>query len=142
MIIDRSGRILEAWWYSEGVLVVDKDNSYNIEFSIGGPYNAEQKEKYKRINELKMNLNASDFWTHKQIEGEYTEEEWSVKKAQRMAWRNELREIQKTFTAPTLTREEIDNAESAAIERMKQIISKETNGQEVEEIMGDLGEGV
>lgn len=141
MIIDRNGRILDAWWYSEGVLVEDKDNPYNIEFSIAVPYNAVQKEQYRRIDELKKNLTATDHWGHKYIEGEYTEEEWAEKKAQRMAWRNEIREIQKVFTTPTLTREEIDLAESAVIEKMKKIISEETTGQEVEEIVGDLGKG-
>ena len=141
MIIDRSGKILEAWWYSEGALVVDRDNPYNMEFSIAVPYDSIQKEQYRRIDELKKNLTATDHWDHKYIEGEYTEEEWAEKKAKRMAWRKEIREIEKVFITPTLTREEMDSAESAAIEKMKKIISEETTGQEVEEIVGDLGKG-
>lgn len=133
MIIDKNGKILDAWWYSDGPMVVVNKNG--IEIHIGIPYDTEQKKKQVRIDELKKNLDATDFWGHKYIEGEYTEEEWAEKKAQRATWRNEIRERQKDFVMPTLTQEEIDSAIHAAWENIKSIIEQET-GKEVEEVIG------
>ena len=48
----------------------------------------------ERIAELKQNLADADFWGQKYLDGEYTEEEWEVKKATRKAWRKELRELE------------------------------------------------
>ena len=133
MIIDKNGKILDAWWYSDGPMAVVKKNG--VEIHIGIPYNAEQKKKRVRIDELKKSLAAKDFWGNKYIEGEYSEEEWAEKKAQRAAWREEIREMQKDFVEPTLSQEEIDTAISAAWKNAKRIIEQET-GKEVEELIG------
>lgn len=133
MIIDKNGKILDAWWYSDGPMAVVKKNG--VEIHIGIPYNAEQKKKRVRIDELKKNLAATDFWGNKYIEGEYSEEEWAEKKAQRATWREEIREMQKDFVEPTLSQEEIDTAISAAWKNAKRIIEQET-GKEVEELIG------
>lgn len=135
MMIDKNGRILDAWWYSDGPMVVVKKNGQEIHIAI--PYDAEQKKKRVKIDELKKNLEASDHWTHKYLEGEYTEEEWEARKAQRIEWRARLRELQANFVEPTLTQEEIRNAIELVEQRIKKIIERET-GKEVEEI--SLGE--
>ena len=48
----------------------------------------------ERINELKAFLVAADYWGQKYIDGEYTEAEWEEKKAQRKAWREEIRSLE------------------------------------------------
>lgn len=47
-----------------------------------------------RIRELKLLLLNSDYKTQKYIEGQYTEEEWAVIKAERQAWRDEINELE------------------------------------------------
>lgn len=49
----------------------------------------------ERIDELKEFLCEADYWGQKYIDGEYTDEEWETKKAQRKAWREEIRELEK-----------------------------------------------
>ena len=56
------------------------------------------EEKYAkdfRMAELHQLLAESDYWTSKYCDGEYTAEEWAEKVAQRKAWREELRELEK-----------------------------------------------
>lgn len=48
----------------------------------------------ERIEELKALLAAADYWGQKYIDGEYTPEEWEEKKAQRKAWREEIRSLE------------------------------------------------
>lgn len=48
----------------------------------------------ERIDELKQLLAEADYWGQKYIDGEYTDEEWEAKKAQRKAWRAEIRELE------------------------------------------------
>lgn len=48
----------------------------------------------QRIFELKMNLEQTDYQPLKYIDGEYTEEEYAVLKAQRQAWREEIRQLE------------------------------------------------
>ena len=48
----------------------------------------------ERIAELKALLAAADYWGQKYIDGEYTEDEWAEKKAQRKAWREEIRRLE------------------------------------------------
>lgn len=50
--------------------------------------------KQARIDELKSMLAAADYWGQKYIDGEYTPEEWEEKKAQRKAWREEIRSLE------------------------------------------------
>lgn len=135
MMIDRNGRILDAWWYSDGPMEVVNEGGQEIHIAI--PYDAEQKKERVKIDELKKNLEASDHWLNKYFEGEYTEEEWQARKAQRKEWRARLRELQANFVEPTLTQEEIRNAINLAEQNIKKIIERET-GKEVEEI--SLGE--
>lgn len=135
MMIDRKGKILDAWWYSDGPMVVVNKGGQEIHIAI--PYNVEQKKERAKIDALKKNLEASDHWTNKYLEGEYTEEEWEARKAQRIEWRARLRELQADFVEPTLTQEEIRNAINLAEQNIRRIIERET-GKEVEEI--SLGE--
>jgi len=51
-------------------------------------------QKQQRIAELKQLLADSDYWGQKYLDGEYTEEEWEAKKAQRKAWREEIRGLE------------------------------------------------
>lgn len=53
-----------------------------------------KKKKLERIAELKEFLVAADYWGQKYIDGEYTPEEWEEKKAQRKAWREEIRSLE------------------------------------------------
>lgn len=53
-----------------------------------------QQKKEFRIFELKGLLAAADYWGQKYIDGEYTPEEWEEKKAQRKAWREEIRSLE------------------------------------------------
>ena len=48
----------------------------------------------ERIAELKKFLSDADYWGQKYIDGEYTEAEWEEKKAQRKAWREEIRRLE------------------------------------------------
>ena len=98
---------------------------------------AEQKKERVKIDDLKKKLEASDHWLNKYFEGEYTEEEWQARKAQRKEWRARLRELQADFVEPTITQDEIRTAIDLAEQNLKKIIERET-GKEVEEI--SLGE--
>ena len=59
------------------------------------PQKPEEVIKQERIAELHQLLEEADYWTSKYCDGEYTEEEWAEKVAQRKAWREELRELEK-----------------------------------------------
>lgn len=48
----------------------------------------------ERVAELKQFLLDADYWGQKYIDGEYTEAEWNEKKAQRKAWRDEIRRLE------------------------------------------------
>ena len=51
----------------------------------------------RRIEELKELLIEADYWGQKYIDGEYTAEEWEEKKAQRKAWREEIRSLENSI---------------------------------------------
>lgn len=106
----------QAWVRSNGLVIEDRNSPYNKFFCIVLPYTQEQKEQWKELISLKNKLISTDYQTNKYIEGEYSEEEWAEKKAQRAAWRNEIREIEKVFVEPTITREEMNEAERKALE--------------------------
>lgn len=116
ILIDKDGNILSGWLESMGPVKTDKESPYRPDFMICLRRSDEQKEKWKRITELKNKLAATDYQSNKYIEGEYTEEEWKQKKAQRAAWRNEIREIEKDFNDPSITLEEMREAERKAME--------------------------
>lgn len=61
--------------------------------SVKNEYTPDELKKI-RISELKDLLINSDYWGQKYIDGEYTAEEWEQKKAQRKAWRAEIRELE------------------------------------------------
>ena len=120
LIIYSDGNLVPSntWWRSEGPIFHDKDSPYRNDFYIALPYSPEQKKQYARLVELKNNLTATDYQPSKYIEGEYTEEEWEEKKAQRAAWRNEIREIEKDFVDPSISLEEMREAERKAMEHI------------------------
>lgn len=64
------------------------------EFVLKTDDKAIQQAKQERIEELKQLLSESDYWGQKYLDGEYTEEEWEEKKAQRKAWREEIRGLE------------------------------------------------
>ena len=103
----------------------DPESPYRPDFLVVIPYTNKQKKQWRQILELKNQLSATDYWDNKYIEGEYTEEEWAEKKAQRMAWRNAVREIEKDFVEPTMTLEEMREAERKAMEHIN---TEEENG--------------
>ena len=120
MIIDRNGNILDYWEFKNGRAISDTDNKFGIEFHICLPYSDEQKKLYLRKKELKKYLKDTDYRALKYADGAYTEEEYAPYKAARAAARTEINEIEETFVEPTLTREEIDEAERLCIEKLKE----------------------
>ena len=51
-------------------------------------------ETQERINELKRNLANTDYLTLKFYEGELSKEDFEESKAQREAWREEIRQLE------------------------------------------------
>lgn len=128
LTIDNKGNLVKGtWWRSMGPAFEDRDSPYRPDFLIVIPYTDKQRKQWEEILELKNKLAATDHWDNKFIEGEYTQEEWEEKKAQRMAWRNEIREIEKEFVEPAITLEEMREAERKAMEHIKN--TEEVNGQ-------------
>lgn len=79
--------------YTQGAIWCRKNNamiSDNLVI-VAIPEPTEEELKQARISELKQNLADADYWGQKYLDGEYTEEEWEVKKETRRAWRKELR---------------------------------------------------
>ena len=118
MIIDEKGNILPAWYRKDGVVIRDNDNPYGIEFSVCAYYNEDQREKYAEIAENKKYLKVTDFRALKYADGAYTEEEYRPYKEARAAARARINEIEETFIEPTLTREQLDEAERIAMEQI------------------------
>lgn len=121
ILIDREGNILSGWLESMGVVKTDKESPYRPDFMICLRRDDTQKAYWKRTNELKNNLAATDYQVNKYIEGEYSKEEWEPKKAQRAEWREEIREIEKVWNDPTITLEEMREAERKAMEKLAQM---------------------
>ena len=120
MIIDRYGNVLQGWLRVHGPIVRDTDNKYGEVFDIGVDYNEEEQKCYLAIKELKSKLKATDYKALKFADGAYTEEEYAPYRAERAAWRAEINKIQEHFSEPTLTREEIDEAERLVMEKPKE----------------------
>ena len=55
-----------------------------------------KKYARERISELKMLLTQTDYKVQKYMEGQLTEEEWAIAKAERQAWRDEINELEKS----------------------------------------------
>lgn len=110
MIINRNGDILQYFLRENGIVVRDG------EFSICLEYDETQKIQYARIAELKQQLNDTDYKALKYADGVLSEEEYEPVRVVRQAWRDEINEIEKTFSEPTITREEMNDAEKKALE--------------------------
>lgn len=119
MIIDRNGNILDYWEFKNGRAISDTDNKFGIEFHICLSYTDEQKKLYLRKKELKKYLKDTDFRALKYADGAYTEEEYKPYKEARAAARAEINQIEDVFNEPTLTREEMDEAERLAMDKFK-----------------------
>ena len=81
---------------SLGMEQMEVEKAYNGNWYVLGyaPEKPESLIKQERIDELKGFLAAADYWGQKYIDGEYTAEEWEEKKAQRKAWREEIRSLE------------------------------------------------
>ena len=115
IIIDSKGNIKQAWFMKDGCLI--HDSNYGYDFAIGVDYNDEQKEKYAEIKALKSYLTSTDYRALKYADGCYTEEEYKPYKEARAKARERINELE--FEKPTLTPEQIDEAERIAIEKLQ-----------------------
>ena len=81
---------------SMGMVEMAVEKAWNGNWYVSGyaPQKPEEVIKQERIAELKQLLADSDYWTSKYCDGEYTDEEWAEKVAQRKAWREEIRELE------------------------------------------------
>lgn len=129
MIIDTKGNELHAWYRADGALIFDKENKYGIEFAIGVGYSDEQKAQFAEIKALKKYLKDTDYRALKYADGAYTEEEYRPYKEARAAARARINEIEETFVEPTLTREEIDEAERLVMEKQKEVSDDNTDNE-------------
>lgn len=82
--------------YTQGAIWCNENNATINEswVIVEIPEPTEEELKQNRIWELKQNLASADYWGQKYLDGEYTEEEWEVKKATRRAWREEIRKLE------------------------------------------------
>lgn len=85
------------FYKSIGMTEMEVEKAYNGSWYVKGyaPEKPTEVVKQERIAELHQLLADSDYWTSKYCDGEYTDEEWAEKVAQRKAWREELRELEK-----------------------------------------------
>lgn len=86
----------EKFYQSISMQKMEVEQAYNGDWYISGyaPKKPDNVIKQERIDELKSLLASADYWGQKYIDGEYTAEEWEEKKAQRMAWRAEIRQLE------------------------------------------------
>lgn len=112
MIITKNGTIIEYFLRENGIVVKDGD------FSICLEYDEAQKAQYARIAQLKQCLVESDYKALKFADGVLSEKEYAPVRAERQAWRDEINKIEETFSEPTITREEMNAAEAAALENL------------------------
>lgn len=84
------------YYESIGMLMQDVEKAWNGNWYLAGhtPEKPADVVKQERIQELHKLLADHDYWTSKYADGEYTDEEWAERVAQRKAWRNELRELE------------------------------------------------
>lgn len=117
IIIDEHGKTLRAWFRKDGNLIHDYDTKYGCDFAIGVYYNETQAQQYAEIKTLKKYLKDTDHKAIKYSEGAYTEEEYAPFKERRAQARARINEIEKDFKEPTLTKEQIEEAERKAMEK-------------------------
>ena len=86
----------KEFYKSIGMSEMYVEQAYNGMWYVTGyaPEKPESVIKKERIEELKALLAAADYWGQKYIDGEYTEAEWEERKAQRKAWREEIRSLE------------------------------------------------
>lgn len=118
MIIDTYGNVYQAWFRKNGMLIEDDDNQYGIHFAIVIPYTEEQRSIFQEIMGLKNYLKNTDYQAIKYSEGAISEEKFAPIKTKRAEARARINEIE--FEEPTLTREEIDEAERLVMEKLKE----------------------
>lgn len=85
------------FYKSIGMTEMEVEEAWNGSWYVSGyaPEKPQEVIKQERVAELHQLLAESDYWTSKYCDGEYTAEEWAEKVAQRKAWREELRELEK-----------------------------------------------
>ena len=121
LIIDNRGEIVNGWIRANGPAIFDPaaNNRFGIDFHIGVYYTDDEAAKFHEIRELKHYLDSTDWRALKYADGAYTEEEYAPYKQARANARARINEIESTFIEPTLTRAEIDAAETVAMENLK-----------------------
>ncbi len=117
MLIDTNGNIMKVWVRGNGPVVEDKaeSNPYNIDFAIAIRYSDEQKQAFSDIWMYKQYLKSTDYKAIKYAEGEIPEEEYAPIKAERAKAREAIRQLE--FPEPTLTRDQVDEAERKAMQK-------------------------
>lgn len=115
MIIDVNGNIKGVWIRGDGPAITDSDNPYGIEFAIVVRYTDEQKQAFHEICDCKRYLESTDYQAIKYAEGALTEEEYAPIKERRAQARARINEL--AFVEPTLTPEQIAEAERKAMEK-------------------------
>ena len=113
MIILETGEVVQCFLRQNGIVVRDG------EFSICLEYSQKQKEQYAEIAELKQKLADTDYKALKYADGVLSREEYEPVRKQRQKWRDRINEIEKDFTEPTITREEMDKAEERAMKNVR-----------------------
>lgn len=89
-------KVADQMGWSLAIDESETEKAYNGDLYVKGyaPKKPDNVIKQERIDELKSLLSGADYWGQKYIDGEYTAEEWEQKKAQRMAWRAEIRQLE------------------------------------------------
>ena len=67
----------------------------------------------------KQKLADTDYKALKYADGVLSREEYEPVRKQRQKWRDRINEIEKDFTEPTITREEMDRAEERAMKNVR-----------------------
>lgn len=80
------------FYKSIGMQEMDVEQAWDGSYYLAGY--APEKPKWALIADLKKLLADADYWGQKYIDGEYTEAEWNEKKAQRKAWREQIRALE------------------------------------------------
>lgn len=85
------------YYKSIGMIEQDVEQAWNGSWYIVGyaPSKPAEVVKQERIAELKQLLTDADYKGQKYLDGEYTDEEWQAIVAERKAWREEIRELEK-----------------------------------------------
>lgn len=87
----------EKYYKSVGMTQQDVEQAWNGDWYLTGhaPEKPAEVVKQERIEELKRLLADTDYKGQKYLDGEYTDEEWQAIVAERKAWREEIRELEK-----------------------------------------------